>query len=142
MRNSLFILLILVGVSACSDRSNANFCLLELEILNQANQIEVVGTYYGLSKGASDLESALEETLRVDASTLNGCLSFSENYPNCFGCFILDTRLDYNIDGLKVGNKVKVKLEKVKLNKPIAESVRGQKNVEYLYLVQSIDPSI
>jgi len=143
MKKTIF-LLFLLAIAGCGNELEYDSCLQALEVISEIElhngdvEYDVIGEVRGFSKGAYDLETALEETLNLDKKTLNGCLVFEENFPECFGYFIFDTRASQNISKIEFHQKAKVKLRRIKLKTPILESFRKQKNVEYLYLVKEV----
>lgn len=143
MKNMIYILFIIVHVG-CNNTSENDSCLQKLDIVstivfnNGDIEYEVIGELRGFSKGDYDLERAMEKTLNLDKKTLNGCLVFEENFPECFGFFILDTRSNIDQSQINFHEKAKVKLRRIKLKTPILETFRKKKNIEYLYLVKDV----
>ena len=134
--------LLLLFVISCKTET-VDSCLQKLEITSTDENgdiyYNVIGEIIDVSKGADDLELALSETLGLEKGVLNGCLVFKENFPECFGYFILDTRTGLDLSNIKFNQKVKVKVNRIEIDEPIEVSKRNQKNVEYLYLVMEVE---
>jgi hypothetical protein len=137
-------LFLFITITGCKSSDGYDSCLQPLKVLsvtefnNGEIEYEVIGEIRTFSKGASDLELALEETLNLNSGNLNGCLVFEENFPECFGYFILDTRASLDVSEIKLGERSRVKFRRIKLKVPILETIRKQQNVEYLYLVKEV----
>ncbi len=134
-----------VFLIGCSSPLNINPCLNSLEIisqdLNENNNLvfKVQGELRDLSKNLYELEYALEQTLGLPDDTFVGTVVFEENFPECFGYFMIDQRLDLKLDTFELGSQVMVELEQIKLNHPIQKTkIMNLKNVEYLYIVKKM----
>ncbi len=139
-----FVLLLFLVIS-CGVSEKEDPCLKSLDIVSKTKIQEskiiykVVGELRTISKGLNALEHELEKTLGLPDDTFVGCIVFEENFPECFSYYIIDSRLSIDFGEIELHSKVQVELEKVKLNKTVVETIMKQKNVEYLYIVKSIN---
>ncbi len=145
MKNRTLKFPLLLLLLSCKNSINVDPCLKSLKIISQnENQegnlvFEVQGELRGLSKNLYELEYTLEQTLELPDDTFVGTVVFEENFPECFGHYIIDKRQRLNLDTFRLRSKVQVELERIKLNNPIAETkVMNLKNVEYLYIVKNM----
>jgi len=143
MNRILITALLLLGFG-CNNSKKVDACLNGFEIIsvnelgNGQIDYEIIGTLRAPSKGAYDFELAMEETLGVPRRTINGCLLFEENADEHFGYFVYDQRSNLNLDDIEHYQKVRAVLRRIKLKNPIAVSLRNQKNVEALYVIQDV----
>ena len=129
----------------CKNSFRIDPCIKSLEIIsrsvNEKNNLvfEVQGELRGLSKNLHELEYALEQTLGLPDDTFGGTVVFEENFPECFGYFMIDQRLGLQLDTFQLRSEVIVELEQIELNDPIEETkIVKLKNVEYLYIVKNM----
>ena len=135
---NLLYFLILFGL-CCNTSITEDLCLQSLDLISQNDKIyKVQGELRTFSKGLYTLENGLEQTLGLPEDTFVGCLVFEENFPDCFGCYLLDSRLSIDYSSIKLHSKVQVELEKIKLTVPIKETIMNKKDIQYLYIVKSV----
>ncbi len=148
MKKIIIALILPLFILSCSDSSKIDPCLEALEIISTNEfpdgtiEYEVIGEVSAFSKGAYEFEQALERTLDLPKRTMNGCLVFEENFPECFGYYVFDLREKVKTDHIQLYQKAKVTLRRIELDEIIPLTARKQKNVQYLYLIREIEQPI
>jgi len=146
MKKILTIILLPLFILSCGDAPKLDPCLEALEVIS-INELsdgsikyEVIGMVRTLSKGAHDFEQAMKQTLNLPDRVVAGCLVFEENHDEYFGFFMFDSRQPLDYSSIKLKEKAKVSLLRVELDEIIPCSFQNQKRVQYLYLIQDIEP--
>ncbi len=148
MKETLIFIALSIFILGCGDSEKLDSCLQALDIIsinkfpNGDVEYEVIGKVADLSKGAYEFEQAIKQTLNLPEGVVAGCLIFEENFPECFGYFMIDRRQSADYSSIKLEENAKVTLLRVELDEIIPLTARKQKNVQYLYLIREIEQPI